>query len=941
MPTSFPIGTSSRTHTETSVQFSNQKRTVIQHNPSSAASPPKTSHGIIISQNNKTTKPRGSIPKPSANNPLLITTSDEKIAGKSDHFAFDLTAPPLPYIDETLSKSATFERLHLINLPQVEEILPHIQPCPVPISTSPAWIIPLIYEICSTTGHSLPASPFTFAITTEAASHNMSVIQRHNNNISNVLDAHQHTFLKYGSEFRPIRTLEKLLMHHHRWPKFKSIIENGSSWPLTEIADDTRQAKNEELLKRGNHKSAISYAEELSNILVKEVGQGWMIPIPTTYICNLHNAEVAPVGITQQWQAYEDGSRAPKFRLTHDQSFEASIGQSVNNRVEKEKLDELYYGHSLNRLIHYIVSLRLQYPTTKILIAKTDFKGAYRRVSLNGDTAARCIITMGDIALLSLRLTFGGTPCPNEFCIISEICADLANDILHSDNWDPTTLHSPHTISLPLEKDSSEHSPFTPGKDLDVYLFPDPRGKVEIYIDDGITVIPDINDNRLRGTNAMALAIHTICRPISPDEPIKRDDCLSLSKLSEEGTLAESATVLGWRINTRSLTISIPPDKYNSWRMDIEKILTKKKASHEEIETLIGRLNHASNILPIARYFLNRIRLSITPSATQPNSYHMKKHTIWLPKPALSDLALFQETFLPKMYKGISLNLITYRRPTHILFSDACPKGMGGYSVNTGLAWRWKIPPDLVESVALRNNLLEFMAALTTIWIETEQESTPALSCILALGDNSSAVGWLHKANVDPNQNKALHTASRKLASLLMESECCLYSQHFKGEFNNVADALSRLHDLTDNQLLSFILSNFPDQVPHTFSIVPLAPSIISWMTWLLQKNNGHTEFKNKQQTKKRGRGNDGYSTLTESRTDTIPSSSSSSPSCELDCLVPSALPSVKGSFLNKVRASWVEAQSKRPWQNWVRSSGQTWGQTPTMDQITKQSILY
>jgi hypothetical protein len=181
-----------------------------------------------------------------------------------------------------------------------------------------------------------------------------------------------------------------------------------------------------------------------------------MVPIPTSFIERIQNSEVAAVGMAQQWQAHEDGSRSLNFRLTHDQSFEASIGQSVNSRVKKNELDELYYGHSLSRIIHYIISLHIHYPTTRILLSKTDLKAAYRRVTLHGDTAARCIINTGEIALLSLRLTFGGSPCPNEFCVISETIADLANDILHCPDWDPTRTHSPHTITL------STH--FYPGK---------------------------------------------------------------------------------------------------------------------------------------------------------------------------------------------------------------------------------------------------------------------------------------------------------------------------------------------------------------------------------------------------------------------------------------------------------------------------------------------
>jgi hypothetical protein len=406
-------------------------------------------------------------------------------------------------------------------------------------------------------------------MTNEAAYHNSLVMRHHHNNMEDVIKHHTHSIISYGSEFRQPALLAKLLMHHPRWYQMRNILEKGSQWPLRSITDEDRVKKNSELIKRGNHKSAEKHNEQLQTILIKEVTQGWMVPIPTSYLKHLHNAEVAPVGIASQWHAHDDGSRSIKYRLTHDQSFEASIGESINKRVEKDKLAELYYGHSLLRIIHYIVSLRIHYPTTKVLISKTDFKGAYRRVTLHGEMAPRCTIINGDIALVSLRLTFGGAPCPNEFCIISEICADLGNDILRSPSWNPRNLHSPHTITLPLEDNPEDNSPFTEGLPLDVDIPPDANGKIEMYIDDGITVIPDIGDNRSRGTNAMALAVYTICRPLSPNEPIPRDDCLSLSKLAEEGTLSEVASVLGWRINTRSLSVSLPLDKFIAWQQDM------------------------------------------------------------------------------------------------------------------------------------------------------------------------------------------------------------------------------------------------------------------------------------------------------------------------------------------------------------------------------------
>jgi hypothetical protein len=116
--------------------------------------------------------------------------------------------------------------------------------------------------------------------------------------------------------------------------------------------------------------------------------------------------------------------------------------------VEKEKLTPLFYGGCLSRIIHYIVDMRLRHPKVPILGAKSDSKAAYRRVSLHGDIAEKCAIMCGEYALPSLRLTFGGSPCPHEFCIYSELSADLANDLLHCPAWNPKKLCSPHSSTL-------------------------------------------------------------------------------------------------------------------------------------------------------------------------------------------------------------------------------------------------------------------------------------------------------------------------------------------------------------------------------------------------------------------------------------------------------------------------------------------------------------
>jgi hypothetical protein len=294
------------------------------------------------------------------------------------------------------------------------------------------------------------------------------------------------------------------------------------------------------------------------------------------------------------------------------------------------------------------------------------------------------------------------------------------------------------------------------------------------------------------------------------------------------------------------------------------------------------------------------------------------------------DLNLWKEDFLPKIHQGISLNIITYRRPSIICWSDACPKGMGGYNHN-GLAWRWEIPQKYQRRVQNKNNLLEFLASLFTVWQSIKSGINHSHPCFLAFGDNSSAIGWLHKANVDAENNYPLHAAARKYAQILMQNDCCLYSQHIKGIHNNVADALSRMHHYSQEDLTHHILSSFPSQVPITFHIVPLLPEISSWMISWLQKIKEPTELDREQKTKNTEFGNVGLSTAESLKMSPTLSSRTYHPNSEQGSLEHSLPPFVDASFLDRTKDLWLQAQWKRPWQNWVRSLGQTWGTTPPM----------
>jgi hypothetical protein len=85
--------------------------------------------------------------------------------------------------------------------------------------------------------------------------------------------------MKYGSEFKPTSILYPLLHSHKNWDHFKQLLENGSTFPLISIDEETRKEDFKAALKYGNHKLATVQMEILLAHVTKEIQKGWMIPI--------------------------------------------------------------------------------------------------------------------------------------------------------------------------------------------------------------------------------------------------------------------------------------------------------------------------------------------------------------------------------------------------------------------------------------------------------------------------------------------------------------------------------------------------------------------------------------------------------------------------------------------------------------------------------------
>jgi hypothetical protein len=94
----------------------------------------------------------------------------------------------------------------------------------------------------------------------------------------------------------------------------------------------------------------------------------------------------------------------------------------------------------------------------------------------------------------------------------------------------------------------------------------DARGIVDLYIADfiGLTVDLDNTDNATRLERAPLLGLTAVSR---------EDDMDARNKLIAETGLSETKIILGWLLNFRTMTISLPENKFIAYSRTISDMI--------------------------------------------------------------------------------------------------------------------------------------------------------------------------------------------------------------------------------------------------------------------------------------------------------------------------------------------------------------------------------
>jgi hypothetical protein len=206
-------------------------------------------------------------------------------------------------------------------------------------------------------------------------------------------------------------------------------------------------------------------------------------------------------------------------------------------------------------------------PKKRILATKLAVKAAFQRCHLNASTAVQTCTQLPELslAIMMLRLSFGGTPCPLEWGAILESVCDLINAILQHDNWDPLTLfNAAAQAHVPPKELLPDDVPFGIRRDLIVEIPINARGTVDVYINNFIGLTVDLNetDNAIRLKQAPLLGLTAVSREVSPFKPLPRNDMDAQAKLKAETRLTKTKVILGWLLIFWTMTIALPKNKF-------------------------------------------------------------------------------------------------------------------------------------------------------------------------------------------------------------------------------------------------------------------------------------------------------------------------------------------------------------------------------------------
>ena len=607
-------------------------------------------------------------------------------------------------------------------------------------------------------------------------------------------------------------------------------------------------------LKYGNHKSITMNSPLVIKALNKEDKHNFVMHFPAWTARFIYNLHVSPEGILIKPNKND--------RIVFDASFQIHYKSLSLNTSWTHAGDEppIRYGTALLRHLTRIWNLRITYADEEILLWDDDVAGAFRLIKYNPDIAQAFSAIVHNTLWIPTGQVFGGNTSAQNFEGLALAREYLAQYL--STNKFSFLLHK-HKKLLDLIKftdiPSDEVSfikaiPDTIHKGVLASTGKPINTPHNMFVDDNV-----IAEIRPRMKQAQAASAESLFRIAGfPNIKLRRSP-LSMDKYYAS-TCSYLKKQLGYLINTRTMYVSFPQEKFDSMILVLQDWHTKRKSyTIKQAARLAGSLEFFASVSPWIRFLTTSLKHSILLALRKntkdisvnkdmqssiSDSQLLGKNfdeilrknyalshvlrSIWskttrffITKPLREEIKLLTYIFKnrSKYPIGAPIAHIIERSPDFNARGDACLEGAGGYSSDLKFWWFIEWPQKILNKTLnsfqrkyknLKGNIvsINLLEYATIIISYAAAHFTFSLDSTLSLhphplinieSDNKSALSWTRRAASSTNEGKAL---ARILTSLLITSKLGLSASFIPGVDNHIADSLSRMS--TKTKFISF-----------------------------------------------------------------------------------------------------------------------------------------
>ena len=269
--------------------------------------------------------------------------------------------------------------------------------------------------------------------------------------------------------------------------------------------------------------------------------------------------------------------------------------------------------------------------------------------------------------------------------------------------------------------------------------------------------------------------------PLAPDKTVGPSNCLPF---------------VGIELDTIQSEARLPPDKIRKCQEQICSMMNSSKVTLRSLQSVIGLLNFACQVVLPGRPFLRRL-IDRTVGVKQPH------FLVRITEECKKDLATWLNFLQTYNGKTFFLEEKILWSPHINLYTDAA--GSLGFAGIYGTSWfygQWATPQEKTNIAVLE--LYPIVAAVHMYG------QSMANHCITFITDNEAVVAVINKAT---SKHKQIMALVRSLISACLQHNILFKARHLPGVENVLADALSRLQVQRFRELAPWAKPS-PDPIP-------------------------------------------------------------------------------------------------------------------------------